>query len=148
MAESNRLASRRAGPVERSNNRLVGCNRGDIHRRFRYAVVAPGRLERHLAGNADVIVAAEDVSVGKPDPSGYLLAMELVAKKTRPLKPADCLVIEDAPTVVQTSREAGFVVLGVATSYPPEKLAHANHVVKTLQPAEVLGKIPRLKVGI
>jgi beta-phosphoglucomutase len=94
------------------------------------------------------IVAAEDVSVGKPDPSGYLMAMELMGKKTHPLKPADCLVIEDAPTVVQTTREAGFVVLAVATSYPPEKLAHANYVVKTLRPDEVLGKIPKLKVGI
>ena len=48
-----------------------------------------------------VIVAAEDVTVGKPDPPGYLLTAKLVSEKVknRVLKPADCLIVEDAPTV-------------------------------------------------
>src|SRR5580700_3613292 len=46
------------------------------------------------------IVAAEDVKVGKPDPSGYLLTMKLLSERAKtPLKPADCLVVEDAPKV-------------------------------------------------
>jgi beta-phosphoglucomutase len=93
------------------------------------------------------IVAAEDVGVGKPDPSGYLQAAKLVSdriKKT--LKPADCLIVEDAPAVIKSVRHAGFVVLAVTTSYPAEKLADANHVVHSLAPREVLKKIPRLKL--
>ncbi len=44
-----------------------------------------------------VIVAAEDVTIGKPDPMGYLLTATLLAEKTKkPLNPADCLVVEDA----------------------------------------------------
>ena len=85
-----------------------------------------------------VIVAAEDVTIGKPDPQGYLKAMRLVSERAhRALKPADCLIVEDAPTVIRSVRAVGFSVLAVATSYPPEKLIEANWVVKTLEPAEV-----------
>src|SRR5206468_91466 len=46
-----------------------------------------------------VIVAAEDVEVGKPDPRGYVLTARLLSEKSkRPLLPADCLIVEDAPT--------------------------------------------------
>ena len=92
-----------------------------------------------------VIVAAEDVTVGKPDPEGYLLAMRLVGEKLKkPLKPADCLVVEDAPTVIRSVKAAGFPVLGVATSYPLEKLSDADWTVNTLDPAEVRRQIPQL----
>jgi beta-phosphoglucomutase len=95
------------------------------------------------------IVAAEDVTVGKPDPAGYRLAVKLISHREKTaLKPADCLIIEDAPTVIKTTREAGFKVLGVSTSYPAEKLTDAHYVVATLQPDEVLKKIPHLKLGV
>src|SRR2546423_1781411 len=70
-----------------------------------------------------VIVAAEDVTVGKPDPMGYLMTTQLLAERAKvPLAPADCLIVEDAPTVIRSVRAAGFRGLGVATSYPVEKL--------------------------
>jgi beta-phosphoglucomutase len=95
------------------------------------------------------IVAAEDVKIGKPDPGGYLLAVKQVAQRTKmPLKPADCLVVEDAPTVVRTVRDAGFRVLAVTNSYPAGQLADAHYVVPDLRPKEVLKKISHLKVGV
>src|SRR2546422_506953 len=64
-----------------------------------------------------VIVAAEDVVVGKPDPSGYLLTLKLLSEKIKKsLAPADCLVVEDAPTVIRSVKAVGFPTLGVATS--------------------------------
>jgi beta-phosphoglucomutase len=94
-----------------------------------------------------VIVAAEDVTVGKPDPQGYLMTTRLLAEKShRPLKPAECLIIEDAPTVIRSVRGVGFPVLGVATSYPLEKLSEANWAVKTLEPHEVSKAVPQLKL--
>jgi HAD superfamily hydrolase (TIGR01509 family) len=93
-----------------------------------------------------VIVAAEDVTVGKPDPQGYLLTTRLLAEKTRTtLVPADCLIIEDAPTVIRSVRAAGFKVLGVATSYPLEKLSDANYAVKSLESEMIRQAIPELK---
>jgi HAD superfamily hydrolase (TIGR01509 family) len=96
-----------------------------------------------------VIVAAEDVTKGKPDPEGYLLAAELVRQKTGlRFSPADCLVIEDAPTVIKSVNAAGFHTLAVATSHPLEELAHAKWRVTRLTPTQVLKQIPNLKIGV
>jgi beta-phosphoglucomutase len=95
----------------------------------------------------EVIVSAEDVEVGKPDPSGYLLTIEQLSERTkRKLKPEDCLVIEDAPPVIRSVKAAGFPTLAVASSYPPEKLSDATYVVKSLRPIEVLEQVPQLKL--
>ena len=95
------------------------------------------------------IIAAEDVTVGKPDPQGYMLAMrELARRSRRELRPADCLVIEDAPAVITRVRPEGFKVLGVATTYFADRLNEADWVVKSLTPAEVLGVLPQLKFGV
>jgi beta-phosphoglucomutase len=94
-----------------------------------------------------VIVAAEDVTVGKPDPQGYLLCMKLVSEKFKlTLRPADCLVVEDAPSVIKSVKAAGFPTLGVSTSHDIEKLTVADWRVQTLRPEEVLREIPKLKL--
>ncbi len=94
-----------------------------------------------------VIVAAQDVAVGKPDPRGYILCAKLLSEKIgKPIKPADCLVIEDAPTVIKSAKAAGFKVLAVATTYDADQLTEADWVVKALQPREVHKQIPRLQV--
>jgi beta-phosphoglucomutase len=96
-----------------------------------------------------VIVAAEDVEVGKPDPSGYLLATKLLSEKLklpRPLKPADCLVVEDAPTVIRSVKAVGFPTLAVTSSYPEAKLTDANWIVRSLRPEEVVQEVPDLKL--
>jgi len=94
-----------------------------------------------------VIVAAEDVTIGKPDPQGYLMSIKQLGEKThRALKPADCLIVEDAPTVIRAVKAVGFPTLAVATSYPLEKLSDANWAVKTLDPAEVSRAVPQLKL--
>jgi beta-phosphoglucomutase len=95
----------------------------------------------------DVIVSAEDVTVGKPDPSGYIQAMEQLGQRHhRKLKPQDCLIVEDAPSVVRSVKAAGFSVLAVTTSTSAERLADADFVVPSLEPGVVLGKIPSLKM--
>jgi beta-phosphoglucomutase len=96
-----------------------------------------------------VIVAAEDVTVGKPDPQGYLKCMKLVAQNAKiSLEPADCLVVEDAPSVIKTVKAAGFPTLAVATSHAIEKLAEADWSVGTLEPREVKEKIAKLKLAV
>ncbi|MFD5868701.1 HAD family hydrolase [Corynebacterium sp. NPDC060344] len=66
----------------------------------------------------DVMVTAEDVEAGKPDPAGYLLAAEQLGAE-----PSDCLVIEDAPAGLEAGTRAGCRVIAVATSHAPEQLA-------------------------
>lgn len=94
-----------------------------------------------------VLVSAEDVTVGKPDPQGYLLTLKMLSEKLKKgLKPADCLIIEDAPAVIRSARTVGFPVLAVATSYPPDKLSDANWIVKSLDPDVVQKQLPGLKM--
>ncbi len=93
-----------------------------------------------------VIVAAEDVTIGKPDPQGYLMALEMVSHRAgRTMKPRDVLVVEDAPSVIERARAAGFRTLGVAGSYTESRLAGADWVTKSLDPAVVHKAIPQLK---
>jgi HAD superfamily hydrolase (TIGR01509 family) len=97
------------------------------------------------------IVAAEDVSKGKPDPEGYLLTARLVSERMKlkePLAPADCLIVEDAPAVIRSVKAVGFPTLAVATSYAPSSLADANWVVEALRPDDVKRQIPQLKLGV
>lgn len=95
------------------------------------------------------IIAAEDVTVGKPDPQGYQLAARQLAEKTKKaLRPEDCLVIEDAPTVCERARQVGFKTLAVATSYPIERLSVANWAVKSLHPDEVTKVLPQLEMTV
>lgn len=124
------------------------------------AICSGGRLEEIEAtleciGLRDcfaVITSAEHVTCGKPDPEGYLLTAERLSQRGKgvPLKPSDCLVIEDAPTVIRACKDVGFPVLGVATSQFPDKLdeANADWVVKSLDTDEVKKRIPQLKVGV
>ncbi|WP_205247246.1 HAD-IA family hydrolase [Enterobacter sp. Ap-1006] len=65
-----------------------------------------------------VIIAAEDVSRGKPAPEGYLLAAEKLGVNV-----ADCLVFEDALAGVQAGEAAGakiFVISGTNAHHAGE----------------------------
>jgi beta-phosphoglucomutase len=94
-----------------------------------------------------VIVSAEDVTVGKPNPQGYLLATRQLAEHHKiKLQPADCLVIEDAPTVIRSVKAAGFPTLAVTTSYPADQLAEARYIVPSLRPSVVQAVIPQLRL--
>lgn len=65
----------------------------------------------------EVLVAAEDVSVGKPDPQGYLKAAERLGHA-----PERCLVVEDAPAGIRAGVDSGATVLAVATSHDRAEL--------------------------
>lgn len=80
-----------------------------------------------------VIVSARDVARGKPDPEGYAKARRLLAQAVgRELVPARCLVVEDSPAGIEAAKAAGMKVLGVATSYAPERLSAADRIVGRL----------------
>lgn len=80
-----------------------------------------------LTDSFETIVAAEDVSKGKPEPEGYLLAARRLG-----VPPDRCLVIEDAPGGIEAGRRAGMRTLAVATTHPREKLTAADTIVGSL----------------
>ena len=128
-----------------------------LWRRCPLAIVSGGlreEIEAMLEGIAlrdcfPVLIAAEDVEVGKPDPSGYLLATQMISERQklpRPLKPSDCLIIEDAPTVIRSVKSVGFPTLAITSSYPEAKLTDANWIVRSLRPEEVAKEVPDLRL--
>jgi HAD superfamily hydrolase (TIGR01509 family) len=74
----------------------------------------------NLAQHFSVIVAGDDIKNSKPDPEGYLLAVERLNQQQPQLnlKPQECLVIEDTFAGIEAGKRAGMQVVGVANSYP------------------------------
>jgi beta-phosphoglucomutase len=77
----------------------------------------------------DVIVSAEDVDRGKPDPETFLKALALInGRECRSISPGECLVIEDSIHGIHAARLAGMKCLALATSYPKDELSEADCV--------------------
>jgi HAD superfamily hydrolase (TIGR01509 family) len=82
------------------------------------------------------IVAAEDVTQGKPEPEIYLKALAALnarGENGKPIEAADCVVIEDSKEGINGARRAGMKCLAVTNSHPPELLSEATAVVKSLE---------------
>lgn len=80
-----------------------------------------------------VMVHAEDVSRGKPDPEGYLTAASRLG-----VDPAEALVVEDAPPGIEAGRAAGAAVVGVTSTHAGDELAAADLVIETLETLPVV----------
>jgi sugar-phosphatase len=94
--------------------------------------LASARLR--LAGVPDpkVLVAADDVSNGKPHPEPYLKGAERLG-----VKPEECVVIEDAPAGIQAAHAAGMKAIGLASTYPGAALTAADAVIQRLNQIRV-----------
>jgi len=66
-----------------------------------------------------VIVAGDDIITSKPEPDGYLLAVERLnqAYPDLDLQSSECLAIEDTPAGIQAAKRAGMQVVGVANTH-------------------------------
>ena len=61
-----------------------------------------------FAGLIDTLVAAEDVTKGKPDPEVFLKAAQTLG-----VRPDRCVVVEDAEAGIEAARRAGMPSVGV-----------------------------------
>jgi sugar-phosphatase len=82
--------------------------------------MAVARLRRAGLPVPGVLIAAEDVHRGKPDPDVYLRAAELLGAL-----PERCLVIEDAPAGLEAGRAAGMTTLALTTTHSSAQLSAA-----------------------
>ncbi|MEK7338768.1 MAG: HAD family phosphatase [candidate division NC10 bacterium] len=113
-------------------------------RRYRLAVAsgAPRReiewVLRH-AGLRDcfaALVAMEDTERGKPHPAPFLKALAGLnggARRVDQIQAGECLVLEDSLEGIRGAKAAGMRVIGVASTYPVERLAaEADRAVPAL----------------
>jgi len=75
------------------------------------------------------IVPAEDVEHGKPQPDGYLRALELLGGGIRA---EDFLVFEDTEAGIASATDAGMRCLAVLGTLTPERLARAEEIVERI----------------
>jgi beta-phosphoglucomutase len=80
------------------------------------------------AGIADcfrAIVSSDDVSNGKPDPEGYLVALDALGTR-------DALVFEDTEAGIASAKAAGLRVIAKLGTLEPERLRHADELVERI----------------
>jgi len=78
------------------------------------------------------LVAADDVTRGKPDPEPYLLAARDLG-----VDPARCVVFEDAPAGLRAGRAAGMTTVALTTTHQAHEL-DADLVVENLSALSAL----------
>ena len=88
-----------------------------------------------LKEHFQAIVSTEDVIEGKPDPEIFNKALEWLNGKVSgiPIRPCECLVIEDSREGIRAARAAGMTCLAVTNSHPSGELADARAVVASLE---------------
>jgi mannitol-1-/sugar-/sorbitol-6-phosphatase len=79
-----------------------------------------------------IVVAGDSVRTGKPSPEGYLLGAKHLGRR-----PAECIVLEDAPAGIEAGIAAGMRVVGVATTYPAARLTGCAAIVSDLSGVQV-----------
>ena len=100
----------------------------------RWAIVTSGiraiaefRIRHTGLPMPSVMICAEDLSRGKPDPEGYLTAAMRLGQL-----PKNCIVIEDAPPGIEAAHNAGMRVIAIAATYPADQLSAADLVIERL----------------
>ncbi|MGZ9262377.1 MAG: HAD family hydrolase [Candidatus Binatia bacterium] len=88
----------------------------------------------NLIHHFKVVVSAEDVERGKPEPDIFLQALAaLNAHDGNPIQANQCVVIEDSKEGIKGARRAGMKCLAVTNSHAAELLGEANLIVKSLE---------------
>ncbi|MFF8017757.1 HAD-IA family hydrolase [Streptomyces sp. NPDC007929] len=78
------------------------------------------------------LVAADDITRGKPDPEPYLLAARALG-----VDPAHCVVFEDAPAGLAAGRAAGMTTVALTTTHQAHEL-RADLIVENLSALSAL----------
>lgn len=87
-----------------------------------------------------VIVSAEDIIEGKPNPEIFTKALSLLNQQrttAQPIRPSECLVIEDSKEGILAAHRAGIKCLAVTNSHPAHELTEAEAVVASLEEVDI-----------
>ena len=135
VAEANGIERRQAEDTEGLRAipgalAALGALKGD-----RVAVVTSGTRPLALARLGAVgieppavMVFADDVARGKPDPEGYLAAARRLGAD-----PAEALVVEDAPPGIEAAKAAGMAAVALPTTHAREELGGADVILDSLE---------------
>jgi beta-phosphoglucomutase len=83
-----------------------------------------------LSNYFKVVIAADDVEHGKPDPEGYLKGAAALSAS-----PQECVVVEDAPSGLKAAKAAGMFSIAVLNTHDSNELADADIMTQKLSAA-------------
>jgi mannitol-1-/sugar-/sorbitol-6-phosphatase len=92
--------------------------------------LATARLRGAGLAPPEVMITADSITRGKPDPEPFLLGARALG-----VEPARCLVLEDAPSGIASGRAAGIAVVAFRTTHPDAELEGATVVLDSLAEA-------------
>ncbi|MDD2274833.1 MAG: HAD family phosphatase [Candidatus Pacebacteria bacterium] len=72
----------------------------------------------------EVLVSAEKVKKGKPDPETYLKVAEYLKIKTE-----ECIVIEDAPNGIEAAKNGGIKCIAITSTHKESELQSADKII-------------------
>jgi beta-phosphoglucomutase len=99
------------------------------------AEIEPVLAAAGLAPLVRVVVSSDDVERGKPDPEGYVRALDLLR-----IAAADALAVEDTEAGVAAAKAAGLRCLALTGTLAPDRLAAADELVDRLD-AALMGRL-------
>jgi len=99
--------------------------------------VVAARLKAAGLPSPPVLVSAEDVTAGKPDPEPYQCAVTQLGL-THLSDPSLILAIEDAPAGIISAHRAGCTVIALSTTHHPSDLHKARVITPDLRSLTLL----------
>jgi sugar-phosphatase len=96
----------------------------------RSTALATARLRGAGLEPPAVMITADWISRGKPDPEPFLLGARALG-----VEPPRCLALEDAPSGIESARAAGIPVVAFRTTHPEAELEGAPVVLDSLADA-------------
>ena len=107
------------------------------------SATARSRLKAAGLPLPSVLVSADDVRRGKPDPEPFVRAAAELG-----VPPDRCVVVEDAEAGVEAALRGGMQVVAVTTTHPRERLRHATAIAASVASIRVSSGPDGLDVSI
>ncbi len=79
-----------------------------------------------------VVLTAENITKGKPDPEIYLKSADGLQ-----INPQECVVFEDAVSGIKAAKAAGMKVVGISSTHSQEELSLADRVVNNFEDVNI-----------
>lgn len=89
--------------------------------------LAEVRLRAAGLPQPEILITSSVVTVGKPDPEGFLLAAHLLG-----VAPQKCAALEDSPMGIDAGRAAGARVIALRTTHGDDQLQNADTIIDDL----------------
>ena len=83
-----------------------------------------------IAKAITLLVSEDDITRSKPDPEGYLIALDLLG-----VDPSGAVAVEDSEAGVAAAKAAGIYCVAVTTTLPPARLSAADELAERIDRA-------------